>query len=158
MKTLSRISYGSTSNSSSKKISTNNNNNKIWTNSHQKVFGNIPNKRPVLKSLLKKVPGLQSAALSIKRLQYKCFLVKLLRGLFLSNIFERLLLEEHKILLKMVPIIIPNDIWKAYYQKGFVIYFLRSTYRRFMEFLIETYDKGFSCSSISSASWALLNT
>ena len=76
---------------------------------------------------------------------------------FLSNIFGRLLLEEHKILLKTVPIAIPYDISKAYYQKGFVICFLRLTYGRFMEFLIETYNKGFSCSWIFSASWALPN-
>ena len=55
-------------------------------------------------------------------------------------------LEEHKILLKMVPIAIPNDISKVYYQKDFVICFLRSIYGRFMEFITETYSKGFSCS------------
>ena len=55
-------------------------------------------------------------------------------------------LERDKILLNAVPIAIPNDIFKAYYQKGFVICFLRSTYSRFMEFLIGTYNKVFSFS------------
>ena len=45
----------------------------------------------------------------------------------------------------------PNDISKAYYQKGFVICFLRSTYGRLMDFLIEAYSKGFSCYWIFSA-------
>ena len=40
----------------------------------------------------------------------------------------------------------PNDISKAYYQNVSVICFLRSAYGRFMELLIETYNKGFSCS------------
>ena len=66
-------------------------------------------------------------------------------------------LEEHKILLKMVPIAIPNDISKVYNQKGSVICFLRSIYGRFMEFITETYSKGISCSWIFSASWALQN-
>ena len=52
-------------------------------------------------------------------------------------------MEEHKFLLKPVPIATSNDISKAYYQKGFVICFLISTYGRFMEFLIETYNKVF---------------
>ena len=52
-------------------------------------------------------------------------------------------MEQHKFLLKPVAIAIPNDISKAYYQKGFVICFLISTYGRFMEFLIETYNKVF---------------
>ena len=48
----------------------------------------------------------------------------------------RLLLEEPKILLKTVPVAIPNDISKGCYQNGFIICFLRSTYGRFMEFLM----------------------
>ena len=75
---------------------------------------------------------------------FSCEIIK--NTLFLSNTSGQLLLEGHKILLKTVPIASPNDISKAYYQKGFVICFLRSTYGRFMEFLIETYNKGFSCS------------
>ena len=51
----------------------------------------------------------------------------------------------------------PNDISKAYYQKGVVFWFLRWTYNRFMEILMKTYSKGFSCSWIFSASWALPN-
>ena len=39
---------------------------------------------------------------------------------------------------KTVPIPIPNDISKAYYQKGFAICFMRLNYGRFTEFLIET--------------------
>ena len=85
------------------------------------------------------------------------FLWTYYEDVFLSNTSGRLLLEEPKILLKTVPIAIPNDISKGYYQNGFVICFLRSTYGRFMEFLIETYNKGFSCSWIFSASWALPN-
>ena len=42
----------------------NNNNNKISTNLHQKVFGNIRMKRPVLESLFNKVLGLQPIDLS----------------------------------------------------------------------------------------------
>ena len=34
-----------------------------------------------------------------------------------------MLLQEHKILLKAVPIAITDDISKAYYQKGFAICF-----------------------------------
>ena len=97
----------------------------------------------MLKSFFNKVPGLQPPALSLKR---GVFFVKLLRTRFLSNISGRLPLGKHKILLKTVPVAIPNDISKAYYKKEFVICFLRSTYGRFMEFLIETYDEGFSCS------------
>ena len=55
-KTLSGIQYGSTSNNSIKNLS--NNNNKISSNSHQ-VLRNIHRKRSVLKSLFKKVSGLQ---------------------------------------------------------------------------------------------------
>ena len=94
-------------------------NNKIITNSSQEVFWNIHNKRPVLKSHFNKVLGLQSAALSKKRPRHRCFPVKLLRTRFLSNTSGRLLLEELKISLKTVPIAIPNDISKAYYEKGF---------------------------------------
>ena len=32
-------------------------------------------------------------------------------------------MEEYKILLKTVPVAIINDIYKAYYQKGLVIFF-----------------------------------
>ena len=77
--------------------------------------------------------------------------------IFLLNTSGWLLLGEPKILLKPVPIAIPNDISKGCYQNGFVICFLRLIYGRFMEFLIETYNKGFSCSWIISASWALPN-
>ena len=114
-------------------------------------------KRPVLQSHFNKVSGLQAPALSKKRLQHKCFLVKLLRTRFLMIISGRLLPEGHNILLKTLATAISNDISEAYYQKGFVIYFLRSTYSRFMEFFTETYNKGFSCSWIFSASWALPN-
>ena len=86
------------------------------------------------------------------------FLWNYYEHVFLSNTSGRLLLEELKILLKTAPIAIPNDISKAYYQKGFVICFLRSTYGRYMEFLMETYNKGFSCSWIFSACWTLPNT
>ena len=44
------------------------NNTKISSNSHEKVFGNIHRKRPVLKSHFNKVSGLQPPALSKKRL------------------------------------------------------------------------------------------
>ena len=87
------------------------------------------------------------AALSKKRLLHWSFSLKLLRTVLqlslLSNTSGQLLLEEHKILLKTVPIAIPNDISKTYYQKGFVICFTSSTYSRFMEFLIESYNKVF---------------
>ena len=56
------------------------------------------------------------------------FLWNYYEHVFLSNTSGRLLLEEPKILLKTVPIAIPNDISKSYYQNGFVICFLRSTY------------------------------
>ena len=36
-----------------------------------------------------------------------------------------------------------NEISKAYYQKGFLICFLRSAYSRLMDFLIETYKQRF---------------
>ena len=120
-KDFSGIWYGSNNNNSNnnniKKMSTFNN--KIITNSSQEVFWNIHNKRPVLKSHFNKVLGLQSAALSKKRPRHRCFPVKLLRTRFLSNTSGRLLLEELKISLKTVPIAIPNDISKAYYEKGF---------------------------------------
>ena len=119
-----------------KKISTNNN--KISTNSYQKVFRNIHRKGPALRSLFNKVSGLPPQALSKNRLRHRCFPVKLLDNFFSSIFSGRLLLEEHKILLKMGPIAIPSDISKACYQKGFVICFLTSTYGRFMEFFIET--------------------
>ena len=127
-----------TTTASKKIISTNNN--KISSNSHEKVFRNIYRKRPVLKSLFNKVSGLQPAALLKKRLQHKCFPVKLSRTRFFIEHFRTTASG------KAVPIAISNDISKAYYQKGFVICFLRSTYGRFVEFLIETYNKGFSYS------------
>ena len=40
--------------------------------------------------------------------------------------------ERAQDLPKAVPIAIPNDISKAYYQKRFLICFLRSTYGRFV--------------------------
>ena len=78
------------------------------------------------------------------------FLGNYYEHVFLSNTSGRLLLEEPKILLKTVPIAIPNIISKDYYQNEFFICFLRSTYGRFMEFLTETYNKGLSCSWIFS--------
>ena len=66
------------------------------------------------------------------------FLWNYYKHVFLSNTSGNLLLKEPKILLKMVLIAIRNDISKGDYQNGFVIYFLRSTCSRFMEFLIET--------------------
>ena len=98
-----------------------------------------------------------SLQLNKKRLRHRRFPVKLLWTRFFIEHLGHLLLEEHKILLKPVPIAIPNYITKSYYQDGFVICFLRSTYRRFMEFLIETYNRRFSCSWIFSAYWALPN-
>ena len=75
------------------------------------------------------------------------FFFKIIKNSFTIKSFiehlRQLLLEEHKILLKTVPIAIPNDISKTYYQKGFVICFTSSTYSRFMEFLIESYNKVF---------------
>ena len=123
------------------------------------MFQNILRKRSLLKSLFNKFSGLQRADLSKKRLRHRHFPVKLLQyeHVFLSNTSGRLLLEEPKILLQTVPIAIPNDISKGYYKNGFVICFLRWTYGRFMEFLTETYNKGFSCTWIFSASWALSN-
>ena len=73
-------------------------------------------KKLVLKSLSNKVSGLQLVALSKKRLSHMCFPVKLLRERFLSNSSGQQLLEEHKVLLKTVPITIPNDISKVYYR------------------------------------------
>ena len=125
------------------KISTNKNN-KISINSYQKVFRDIYRKRHVLRSLFSKVSGLQPAALSKERLRHRCFHTKLLRTRYFIEHLGRLFLEEHKILLKTVPIAIPNDISEVYYQEGFVICFLRETYCRFMDFLIETYKKKFS--------------
>ena len=116
------------------------------SNSHQKVFRNIHRKRPVLKSLFNKVSILQPATLFIKRLRHGCFPVKLLRTRFLSKTSRRLILEEHKILLKTVSIAIPADFSKDNYHKGFVICFWRSFYSRFMEFLIEANNKCFPCS------------
>ena len=40
-----------------------------------------------------------------------------------------------------VLIAVPNDICKAYYQKGSVVCFLKSIYSRFVEFLIELMAK-----------------
>ena len=76
----------------------------------------------MLKSLLNKVLGLQPAALSISCASGRA-----------QN-------------LKTVPMAIPIDICKTYYQNWFVICFLRSTYGGFMELLIEIYNKSFSCS------------
>ena len=86
------------------------------------MFRNIHSKRPVLKSLFNKVLGLQPAALSISCASGRA-----------RN-------------LKTVPMAISIDISKTYYQNWFVICFLRSAYGRFMELLIETYNKSFSCS------------
>ena len=46
---------------------------------------------------------------------FYCEIIK--NTFFLSNISERLLLEEHNILLKTVPIAISNDISKPYHKK-----------------------------------------
>ena len=132
------------------------NKNKILSNSHQ-MFQNIHRTRSLLKFLFNKVSGLQPTALSKKRIRHRRFPVKSLWTLFLSNTFEQLLLEKPKILLKPVPTAIPNDISKAYYQNVFVTCFLRSAYDRFMDFLIKTYNKGFSSSWIFSAFWAFPN-
>ena len=113
--------------------------------------------RPVLKSLFYKASGLH-AALSKKRLWRRCFPVKLLRTRFLSNISGWLLLEEHKILLTMVPIAILNDISKSY-QKEFVIYFFWDQLTvDSWSFSWKLYNKVFSCSWIFSTSWASPNT
>ena len=137
-----------------KKISTNNN--KISNNSHQ-VFQNIHRKRSVLKSLSIKFQVFSLQLYQKRDSDAGVFLWNYYKHIFLSSSSGKLLLEEPKILLKTVSIAIPNDISEGYYQNGFVICFLRSTYGRFMEFLIETYNKGFSCSWIFSASWALPN-
>ena len=115
--------------------------------------------RPVLyffhKKSLFQVFGLQ---LCQKRDTDTCVFLWIIKNTFFWwNTPGRLLLQKHKVLLKTVPIVIPNDLSKAYYQKGFVICFLRSTCGRFMEFLVETYNKGFFGSWIFSASWALPN-
>ena len=82
-------------------------------------------------------------------------------GILFPNYWEHIFFTEHlrRTAWKstMVPIAIPNDISKGYYQKGFVICFLRLIYGRFMEFIKETYSKCFSYSWIFSASWALQN-
>ena len=106
------------------------NNNKISTKSHKKIFRNIHRKKPVLKS---------STCNFIKKETpekvFSCEIVK--KTFFSSNTSERLLLEEHKL-----PQFLSYHISKGYYQKGFMICFFRSAYGRFMESLIETYNKG----------------
>ena len=92
------------------------NNNKILSNSNQKLSPNIYGKRPVLKCVFNKVSGLQPAALSKKRLRHRCFPVKFLRTRFFYRAPpDECFLEEDKILVKTVPIAIPNDISNAYY-------------------------------------------
>ena len=110
------------------------------------MFQNIHRKRSVLKSLFNKVSGLQPAALSKKRLRHRRFPVKLLGTYFFIEHLRTTASGRAQDFTKNGQIAIPNDISKGYYQNGFVICFLRSTYGRFMEFLIETYNKGFSCS------------
>ena len=86
----------------------------LSTTSHEKVFRNIHRKRPTLRSLCNKVSGLQPAALSKKRFRHRYFPVKLLRtGSFIEHL-RTTALEEHEILLKTVPIAIPNDISEAF--------------------------------------------
>ena len=81
------------------------------------MFQNMHRKRLLLKSLSNKVSSLQPVALSKKRhISHMCFPVKLLRERFLSNSSGQQLLEEHKVLLKTVPITIPNDISKVSYR------------------------------------------
>ena len=85
------------------------------------------------KSLFDKVGGLQFTALSKNRVRNSCFHV------IKNTFFCRAPSDDFFwVLLKTVPIAIPNAISKNYYQKGFVICFVISTYGRFLEFPIET--------------------
>ena len=75
-KTLSGTSSGSLTNNNSNKKTSTKKKKKISINSHQNVFRNIYSKIPVLKSLFNKLPGLQPAALSIKRQVFYCEIIK----------------------------------------------------------------------------------
>ena len=108
-KALSQIYYGSTTNNNSIRKIISTNSNKISSNSPEKVFRNIHKKCPVLKSLFNKVSGLQPATLSKKRLRHRFCPIKLLRiRFFIKHPPNDHLLEEHKILLKTVPVAIPR--------------------------------------------------
>ena len=137
-KTLQKFNIEAPTTTIATKISSNNN--KISTNPNQKVFQNLHRERPELKPLFNKISRLQLFQKEAPTQMFSCEIIK-------NTFFYRttvFLLKERKILLKTFPIAIPNDISKAYYQKEFVI--IESTYNRFMEFLIEAYNKGFSCS------------
>ena len=82
--------------------------------------------------------SLQPAALSKKRLQHSYFPVKLLKTGFFIELVRRTASRRAQDFTKTVPIPIPNDISKAYYQKEFAICFMRLNYSRFTEFLMET--------------------
>ena len=98
----------------------------------------------MLKSLFN---SFRSSAWSLikKRLRRRCFLLKSLRARSFIEHLHTTASGRAQDLLITVPIAILNDVFKAYNQKWFVTCFLRSAYDRFMEFLIETYNKG-SCS------------
>ena len=104
----------------------------IWQHQQQQHQKNIGQQQQNIKQLTSGVSKYTQEKIcaevySRTKLRQKCFLVKLLRTHFLSNASGRQPLEEHKI-----------------FQEGFVICFLKSPYGRFMDFLIETYNKGFS--------------
>ena len=77
-----------------------------------------------------------------------------------------MLLEEYWILPKTGPIAIAKNIYiyTGNYQKEFVVMFFfvcfvfwRSTYGRFVDIFVETFNNGFSCFWILSVYWALPN-
>ena len=98
-------------------------------------------KRPVSESLFNTVAGLQPGTLSMKVLRCRCFLLNFAKCFtsYLQNTFGQLLLENHWILLQMVP----TAISKAIYQEGLAFYVFWDQLWSFMYFWGEIFNKGF---------------
>ena len=125
------------------------NNNKISTKSIRRCF-EIDTKKYLYWNLsLTKSQVFSLQLYQKKRLRYRCFPFKLLRTRFFVEHLRTTASARAQDSTKKGPN--SNDISKVYCPKRFVACFLRSTYSRFVEFRIGTYNKFFSCSIIFPA-------
>ena len=92
----------------------------LWKRCSQ-IFHSIHRKTSMLECLLNKIAGLQPATLSKKRFHYRCFSCEFSEAHFFKYTSRWLLLEEHWISLKMVPVVkvflliefsVPSDLYR----------------------------------------------
>ena len=89
-----------------------------------------------MKSLFNKIGGSSTCSFMNKETPVQVFSFEVIKNTFFIKNLQTLASGRAQDYTKTVPIAIPNDIFKAYYRKGFIICFLRSPYSGFTKCLV----------------------